>query len=95
MNDLLRACQNLIIFGEGLNVFHFAHLSVDEYLETQLPVVDSHDTIAKVCLEGRLQGNSAAALKLRSQCLSRRPLWVEATSHSLVGRARGDCLTAR
>jgi len=34
VNDLLRACHNLIILDEGLNVFRFAHLSVDEYLET-------------------------------------------------------------
>ncbi|KAI5857243.1 hypothetical protein BZA05DRAFT_332021, partial [Tricharina praecox] len=32
---LLKACHNLIILDEGLNVFRFAHLSVDEYLETQ------------------------------------------------------------
>jgi len=50
VNDLLRACHNLIILDEGLNVFRIAHLSVDEYLETQLPRVDSHGTIAKVCL---------------------------------------------
>jgi len=50
VDDLLRACQNLILLDEGLNVFRFAHLSVDEYLETQLPRVDSHAKIAKVCL---------------------------------------------
>jgi len=50
VNDLLRVCHNLIILDNGLNVFRFAHLSVDEYLETQLPRADSHGTIAKVCL---------------------------------------------
>jgi len=50
VNDLLRTCHNLIIMDEGLDVFRFAHLSVNEYLETQLPRVDSHGTIAKVCL---------------------------------------------
>jgi len=32
--DLLKACQNLLILDERLNVFRFAHLSVEEYLET-------------------------------------------------------------
>ena len=49
-NDLLKACQNLLILDKRLNVFRFAHLSVDEYLETQLPRVGSHSEIAKVCL---------------------------------------------
>jgi len=49
-NDLLRACQNLLVLDERLDVFRFAHLSVDEYLETQLPKVDSHTEIARVCL---------------------------------------------
>ena len=30
-NGLLKACQNLLIFDKQLNVFRFAHLSVDEY----------------------------------------------------------------
>ena len=49
-NDLLKVCQNLLILDERLNVFRFAHLSVEEYLETQQPKVDSHTEIAKVCL---------------------------------------------
>jgi len=49
-NDLLKVCQNLLIFDERLNVFRFAHLSVEEYLETQQLEVDSHTEIAKVCL---------------------------------------------
>jgi len=49
-NDILEACQNLLILDERLNVFRFAHLSVDEYLEIQLPKVNSHTEIAKVCL---------------------------------------------
>jgi len=48
--DLLKACQNLLILDERLNVFRFAHLSVEEYLETQLRKVDSHSEIAKICL---------------------------------------------
>ncbi|KAI5841657.1 hypothetical protein BZA05DRAFT_344843, partial [Tricharina praecox] len=35
VNDVLKACQNLLILDEGLDVFRFAHLSVDEYFETQ------------------------------------------------------------
>jgi len=49
-NDLLQVCQNLIILDQRLNVFRFAHLSIDEYLETRLPKVDSHIQIAKVCI---------------------------------------------
>ena len=48
--DLLKACQNFLILDERLNVFRFAHLSVEEYLETQLLKVDSHTEIAKICL---------------------------------------------
>jgi len=50
VTDLLKACQNLLILDERLNVFRFAHLSVEEYLETQLLKVDSHTEIAKACL---------------------------------------------
>ena len=50
VNGLLKVCQNLLIFDKQLNVFRFAHLSVDEYLETKLPKVDSQGEIAKVCL---------------------------------------------
>jgi len=48
--DLLKACQNLLILDERLNVFRFAHLSVEEYLETQQLRIDSHTEIAKICL---------------------------------------------
>ena len=48
--DLLKACQNLLILDERLNVFRFAHLSVEEYIETQQFGVDSHTEIAKICL---------------------------------------------
>jgi hypothetical protein len=33
-NNLLKICQNLLILDECLNVFRFAHLSVEEYLES-------------------------------------------------------------
>ena len=49
-NDLLKLCQNLLILDEKLNVFRFAHLSVDEFLENKLPNVDSHTYVAEVCL---------------------------------------------
>jgi len=48
--DLLKACQNLLILDECLNVFRFAHLSAEEFLETQQLYVDSHSEIAKICL---------------------------------------------
>jgi hypothetical protein len=50
-NDLLTTCQNLLILDESLNVFRFAHLSVEEYLETrpQLRKADSHAEIVKGC----------------------------------------------
>ena len=35
-NCLLDACQNLLLFDKQLNVFRFAHLSVDEYFEGEL-----------------------------------------------------------
>ena len=50
VDGLLRICHGFLIFDNRLNVFRFAHLSVDEYLETQLPQADSHSKIAKVCL---------------------------------------------
>ncbi|KAA8894561.1 hypothetical protein FN846DRAFT_786170, partial [Sphaerosporella brunnea] len=37
VDGLLKVCQNLLILDKRLNVFRFAHLSVDEYLETKLP----------------------------------------------------------
>ena len=49
-NGLLNACQNLLVFDNNLDVFRFAHLSVDEFLETRLPKVDSHAGIARACL---------------------------------------------
>jgi sirohydrochlorin ferrochelatase len=49
-NELLRACQNLLILDKSLNVFRFAHLSVDEYLESKLLKIESHAEIAKACL---------------------------------------------
>jgi len=48
--DLLKVCQNLLILDERLNVFRFAHLSVEEYLETKELKVDPHTEIAKICL---------------------------------------------
>jgi len=49
-NDLLKACQNLVVLDERLNVFRLAHLSVKEYLETKMLEVESHAEISKVCL---------------------------------------------
>jgi len=49
-NVLLKACQNLIILDKSLNVFRFAHLSVDEFFEDKLHTDDSHTEIAQACL---------------------------------------------
>jgi len=49
-NDLLKACQNLVILDKQLNVFRLAHISMDEFLDAQLRKVDSHTEIAEVCL---------------------------------------------
>jgi hypothetical protein len=50
-NNLFRICQNLVILDECLNVIHFAHLSVEEYLETwhQLCKANSYAEIVKWC----------------------------------------------
>ena len=50
VEQLLTICQNFIIFDKTLNVFRFAHLSVDEYLDVKLAKVDSHTELSKVCL---------------------------------------------
>ena len=49
-NVLLKACQNLIILDKSLNVFRFAHLSVDEFFDGELSLEDSHTEIAQACL---------------------------------------------
>ncbi|KAI5818540.1 hypothetical protein BZA77DRAFT_16936 [Pyronema omphalodes] len=51
-NDLLKICQNLLVLDERLDVFRFAHLSFEEYLETkpELNKATSHTEIAKGCL---------------------------------------------
>jgi len=47
---ILKFCQNFLILDEGLDVFRFAHLTVDEYLGTKLMVVESHVYISEICL---------------------------------------------
>ncbi|KAF8420375.1 hypothetical protein EV426DRAFT_706146 [Tirmania nivea] len=49
VKQLLTICRNLIILDEKLNTFRFAHLSVDEYLETKLSKLDSHLELSRVC----------------------------------------------
>ncbi len=50
-DDILSACKNLLIFDEELREFHFVHLSVREYLETERYPGKRADTmLAKVCL---------------------------------------------
>jgi len=52
-NDtILKVCQNLLVLDDRLQIYRFAHLSVDEYLETKFnnSKVDSHAYIAESCL---------------------------------------------
>ncbi|KAI5841655.1 ankyrin repeat-containing domain protein [Tricharina praecox] len=49
-NDLLKACQNLLILDEHFDVLRFAHFSADEFLETRLSKVDSYTEKSKFCL---------------------------------------------
>ena len=50
VQQLLTICQNLMVFDNTLATFRFAHLSVDENLETKLSRPDSHIEVSKVCL---------------------------------------------
>ncbi|KAF8534011.1 hypothetical protein BDD12DRAFT_897231 [Trichophaea hybrida] len=49
-NTILKVCQNLLIWDEPLDTFRFAHLSVEEYLETKFTEADCHAYITKTCL---------------------------------------------
>jgi len=49
-NVLLKACHNLVILDKSLNVFRFAHLSVEEFFDVTLSTEDSHSEIAQACL---------------------------------------------
>ena len=50
---LLELCCNFVIYDDKLDVFRFAHLSVQEFLETlpQFTLTNSHSLAAEVCLE--------------------------------------------
>ena len=39
-STILMCCQNFLILDESLGVFRFAHLSVEEYLETKIELTD-------------------------------------------------------
>jgi len=47
---ILKFYQNFHILDEGLDVFRFTYLTVDEYLGTKLMVVESHVYISEICL---------------------------------------------
>ncbi|KAF8541975.1 hypothetical protein BDD12DRAFT_775371, partial [Trichophaea hybrida] len=47
---ILKVCQNLLIWDEPLDTFRFAHLSVEEYLETKFIEADCHTYITRFCL---------------------------------------------
>ena len=50
VEQLLTVCQNFVILDETLNVFRFAHLSVDEYLDSKTAKLDAHTELSKICL---------------------------------------------
>jgi len=54
-DTILKVCQNLLVLDERLDTFRFAHLPVEEYLETKFLAegsteADCHAYIAKTCL---------------------------------------------
>jgi hypothetical protein len=54
-DTILKVCQNLLVLDERLDTFRFAHLSVEEFLETKFTAAgtteaDCHAYIAKTCL---------------------------------------------
>ncbi|KAL0631453.1 hypothetical protein Q9L58_009685 [Maublancomyces gigas] len=49
-NTLLELCHNLVTWDGQLQVVRFAHLSVQEYLESEFNSVDSHSMAAECCL---------------------------------------------
>lgn len=51
-DQLLDLCCNFVIYDEGLDIFRFAHLSVQEFLETlpQSSLAVSHSLAAECCL---------------------------------------------
>ena len=50
--QLLDLCRNFVIYDEDLDIFRFAHLSVQEFLETlpQSSLAVSHSLAAECCL---------------------------------------------
>lgn len=49
---ILHICHNLVIYDEGLEVFRFAHFSVQEFLirQPEFGPERAHTNIAEVCL---------------------------------------------
>jgi len=50
IDTILKVCHNFLILDERLDTFRFAHLSVEEFLETKFTEVDCHAYIAEICL---------------------------------------------
>lgn len=48
--DVLDICNNFVIFDEQLGIFRFAHLSVREFLEQRLRILEAHRLMAEICL---------------------------------------------
>jgi len=60
VKNLLDICCNLVKYDSELDVVHFIHLSVREYLETKEPEYEpslSHSAVATTCLQACLHGD--------------------------------------
>jgi len=49
-DTILKVCQNLLIWDKRLDIFRFAHVSVEEYLETKFIESECHAYITKISL---------------------------------------------
>lgn len=63
-NILLELCRNLVTWDSAAGVVRFSHLSVQEYLHTQLDIMDQNSMAAKFCL-----GVLGSVNKPESECL--------------------------
>jgi hypothetical protein len=48
--DVLDICNNFVVFDDQLNTFRFAHLSVREFLEQRLNILEANMLMAEICL---------------------------------------------
>ena len=48
--DVLEVCNNFVVVDDQLDTFRFAHLSVREFLEQRLRILEAHRLMAELCL---------------------------------------------